>query len=102
MQPFPEEVKLSHTAILHNQLTEVQSRATLHALHIRNTIAIYSVACPCHYHCDDDDFGHDCTSALNCEIQLFYLAVQIVKQSAAASVQPLPTMSQARPMSTGD
>ena len=29
MQPFPEEVKLSHTAILHNQLTEVQSRASL-------------------------------------------------------------------------
>jgi hypothetical protein len=32
MQPFPDEVKLSHTAILHNQLTEVQSLATFACL----------------------------------------------------------------------
>jgi hypothetical protein len=62
-------------------------------LHIRSTITIYSAACPCYHYCDDDDFGHDCTSALDCENRLFYLAIQIVKQSAAASVQPSTTIS---------
>ena len=98
MQPFPDEVKLSHTAILHSQLTEVPSRAS-HACvasfdYDSNCILPRQLHADANFYHDnfDKDDQHNITKKY-----LIFIPAQIVKQSAAINPSTVMRSDQSSP-----